>query len=353
MPERLCVKPNRASGVDDDAPVVEYDSQFDYSHLPGAIKKILDDNPNCNVCLLKDIETSAVPQTESVVMFSVIIALIVPKAMRPPEGIQLKARDGETPPIKWFSDLSLSWAPIDQLVSLPSGNPDRELLGKLSQRFQNRIMTVVNKTRSVRDETGREDLHVMFCRAKFLDLRPDKFPAKDENGRVEIQSAKCEFEHGGAIFPFVHTSGEFEMTLEELQDDIGCTLQPQDVKVAIRHGYEKARTTIENYHQEVINKYGADSLGKVRVAKIYPQNVREVAQTGALQELAAQHYRYQEVLDENAAKDQRARLESALETYEFSGNSTALAYGPVQNPQYIFDGRDRANESPDAVHDVA
>lgn len=174
----------------------------------------------------------------------------------------------------------------------------------------------------------------LFCeQARLVDFRPSQFPQLDERGRVEAFSAPFKISMGDAVFEDVYVKDAFgglstyaDTTAKELSDS-GHEIEPEDVKAAVRIGFEQERARIQRLADDIALQHNMESIARIRIAKIYPNNLEEVIRVGSKQTLAAMHF----VMSTSPQKkdDQIRCLDAALEKFEWNGSREATIYGPA------------------------
>lgn len=129
--------------------------------------------------------------------------------------------------------------------------------------------------------------------------------------------------------------GEVDYVVEEFED-LGIEADPKEVHTAIKRGFDEERKRISNFADDIWTKHDKFLVGKIRLAKIYPKNISQVAPEGSRQQLALMLYR--SPCDEKTMEQRKSDLEKAIENFVFQGSMGATCYGPVGDPSDIFGG---------------
>ena len=119
-------------------------------------------------------------------------------------------------------------------------------------------------------------------------------------------------------------------------EDLGVEADLEEVHTAIKRGFDEERKHIGSFADDIWTKHDKDLVGKIRLAKIYPKNISQVAPEGSRQQLALTLYR--SPCDEKTMEQRKSDLEKAIENFVFQGSMGATWYGPVSNPSDIFGG---------------
>lgn len=174
----------------------------------------------------------------------------------------------------------------------------------------------------------------------------------DDKGRVDALVASYTCSMGGATVTGTYSKGgvlsdEIDFVLkglgfdQESEDEEAkkqIEVAKKQIKADIKAGFDQERQRIQTFADKVFGKHDRSKLENIRLAKIYPKNIAEVAQYGSPQQLALMLYR--SPCDETTMNDRKNDLELALQSFVFHGSVQATGYGPVSDPRDIFEALD-------------
>ena len=181
-----------------------------------------------------------------------------------------------------------------------------------------------------------------------MDCRPQKFPPKDEKGRVEVLKVNYVCRIGGKVVEGDYTkSNELSEEINDVVeafDEIGVKAERSTVRAAIRQAFDEERDRIQGIANDLFAKHDPNKLDKIKLAKIIPQNIVDVVPHASIQELELMLCG--NPCDDVTERGFRGHLEAALKGFDYEPPSEATCFGPAA---YIFDGTEEEEEEPAAA----